>query len=54
MADADLWEKTVREVFLTQPIKVYTPSAFRFSQLLLGVPEIGADRYDQTLPRRIR
>ena len=47
-------KKTVREVFLTQPIKVYTPSAFRFSQLLLGVPEIGADRYDQTLPRRIR
>lgn len=46
-------EKTVREVFLTQPIKVYTPSAFRFSQLLLGVSGIMADRYDQTLPRRI-
>lgn len=46
-------KKTVREVFLNQPIKVYTPSAFRFSQLLLDAPEVGADRYDQTLPRRI-
>lgn len=46
-------EKIVREVFLNQPIKVYTPSAFRFSQLLLNVPEVGSDRYDQTLPRRI-
>lgn len=46
-------KKTVREVFLNQPIKVYTPSAFKFSQILLDVPEVGADRYDQTLPRRI-
>lgn len=44
---------TVKQVFLKQPIKVYTPSAFRFSQLLLGVSGIMADRYDQTLPRRI-
>ena len=43
----------IKKVFLNQPIKVYTPSAFRFSQLLLDVPEVGADRYDQTLPRRI-
>lgn len=43
----------VKQVFLNQPIKVYTPSAFRFSQLLLGVSGIMADRYDQTLPRRI-
>jgi hypothetical protein len=46
-------EEVVKKVFLNQPIKVYTPSAFRFSQLLLDVPEVGADRYDQTLPRRI-
>lgn len=44
---------TVKQVFLEQPIKVYTPSAFRFSQLLLGVSGVMADRYDQTLPRRI-
>lgn len=44
---------TVKQVFLNQPIKVYTPSAFKFSQLLLDLPEVGADRYDQTLPRRI-
>lgn len=44
---------TVKQVFLEQPIKVYTPSAFRFSQLLLGVSGVMADRYDQTLPRHI-
>ena len=43
----------VKKVFLNQPIKVYTPPALKFSQLLLDIPAVRADRYDQTLPRNI-
>lgn len=46
-------KKTVREIFLSQPMKVYSPPAFKLSQVLLGVPEARDYRYDQTLPRRL-
>lgn len=46
-------KQIVREVFFSQPMKIYTPSAFRFSQLLLDASGAKAYRYDQTLPRRI-
>lgn len=44
---------TVRKVFLDQPMKVYSSSAFQLSKLLLDISQVRADRYDQTLPRHI-
>lgn len=49
-------KKTIREVFMQQPIKAYTPSSFHFCKLLLNIPpeEAPAYLYDHTIPRRIR
>ena len=45
----------IRSVFISQPIKVYTPSAYVFSKRLLGVSDGDAPgyHYDKTLPRHI-
>lgn len=46
---------TVREVFQKQPMKLYSPAAFYFTQLILNVPDtlVHKNLYDQTLPRHI-
>lgn len=46
---------TVREVFQKQPMKLYSPAAFHFTQLILNAPDTLAHNnlYDQTLPRHI-
>ena len=45
----------IRTVFVSQPIKVYTPSAYVFSKRLLGVSDGDAPayHYDKTLSRHI-
>lgn len=45
----------VRQVFQKQPMKLYSPEAFHFSQLILDSPNtiIHKNLYDQTLPRYI-
>lgn len=45
----------VRQVFQKQPMKIYSPEAFHFSQLILDSPDaiIHRNLYDQTLPRYI-
>ena len=45
----------VREVFRKQPMKLYSPAAYHFSQLILNAPDTLAHKnlYDQTLPRHI-
>lgn len=46
---------TVRDTFQTQPMKLYSPEALHFSQLILDVSEtqIRSDHYDKTSPRDI-
>lgn len=48
-------KQTIREVFLKQPIKIYTPQIFYLSKLLLKVPDDQAPayRYDRSLPRHL-
>ncbi len=48
-------QKTLREVFLNDPLKIYTRPAFHFSKLLLGIDgeHVPVYRYDRSLPRRI-
>ncbi|MDP1722026.1 MAG: hypothetical protein Q8L37_02345 [Candidatus Gottesmanbacteria bacterium] len=43
----------VREVFQKQPMKLYSPQAFHFSQLILNTPDAltHKNHYDQTLSR---
>ena len=45
----------VREVFKKQPMKIYSPAAFHFTQLVLNAPDtvVHKNLYDQTLPRHI-
>ncbi|MEK9143151.1 MAG: hypothetical protein AAB481_00790 [Patescibacteria group bacterium] len=45
----------VREVFQKQPMKLYSPAAFHFTQLILNAPDtlVHTNLYDQTLPRHI-
>lgn len=45
----------IRHIFVSQPIKVYTRSAYVFSKRLLGVSDSDAPAYyyDKTLPRHI-
>lgn len=46
---------TITDVFLRQPMKLYTPAAFHFSKLMLDITDAMApsNRYDKTLPRYI-
>ena len=47
-------KKTLKDVFLNQPIKQYTPASINFARLLLDIVNpIDLHRYDKTLPRRI-
>lgn len=49
-------KKTIREVFVHQPLKIYTPSAFHFAkEILLGLKnqKLKPENYDRDLPRRI-
>ena len=46
---------TVKEVFRTRPMKIYSPEAYNFSQLILDAPNTATHGYlyDQSLPRHI-
>lgn len=48
-------KKTIREVFLQQPMKIYTKKTFNFSKIILDIPDSEAlnNQYDKTLPRYI-
>lgn len=50
-------KKTIREVFIHQPLKIYTPSAFNFArEILLGLKSqnFKIENYDRNSPRVIR
>lgn len=47
-------KKTLKDVFLNQPIKQYTPASLNFARLLLDIVNpIDLHRYDKTLSRHI-
>jgi hypothetical protein len=50
-------KKTIQKVFIHQPAKIYTPSAFHFCKnILLDLPRenLPATRYVKTLPRSLQ
>lgn len=50
-------KETIRKVFVNDPTKIYTPSAFNFAkEILLGLKDkkLNPYKYDRDLPRIIR
>lgn len=49
-------KKTIQDVFINHPIKIYTPQAFNFAkEILLNIKNqnLKPEKYDRNLPRSI-